>query len=102
MNPQVSLPSATRPVRPELTAVLRQLKPGQRIRITQTVRVGLQQWQTSVTGTFRHLKYLCTGLATDRVPEDDIVVPTVHFTKEPHGELSSVAIDERTQVEVIS
>ena len=43
-----------------------------------------------VTGTFRHANFLVTGLATDRVPEDDIVVVAVHFTKDPHGELSSV------------
>ena len=36
-----TLPSATRPVRPELTALLHSLKPGQHIRITQAVRVGL-------------------------------------------------------------
>jgi hypothetical protein len=93
--------SSTRPVRPDLTEVLRQLKPGQRIRITQTVRVGSQQWQTTVTGTFRNLNYLVTGLATQRVPEDDIVVPAVHFVKDPHGELSSITIDERTVIETL-
>jgi hypothetical protein len=92
--------SATRPVRPELSAFLRQLTPGQRIRITQTVRVGQKEWQTTVTGTFRHLRYLQTGLATDRVAVDEVVVPTVHFTKEPHGELSSITIDEKTIVEL--
>jgi hypothetical protein len=95
------LPSATRPVSPELTALLRQLTPGQRIRITQTVRVGFDEWRTSAAGMFRDLKYLCTGLSTDRLPEDDIVVPTIHFVKEPHGELSSVAVDEKTEVEVL-
>jgi hypothetical protein len=43
---------------------------------------------------------LATGLATQRVPEDDIVVVTVHFTK-PNGELSSVALDEHSKIEVI-
>lgn len=96
-----SLPSATRPVNPELSALIRRLKPGQRIRITQTVRVGNQQWTTTVTGAFRELRYLATGLATQRVPEDDIVVPTVHFTKDPHGELSSVALDEQSKIELL-
>ena len=96
-----SLPSSTRPVNPALSALLRGLRPGQRIRITQTVRVGRDQWETTVTGTFRNLNYLATGLATDRVPEDDIVVPAVHFTKEPHGELSSVTIDENTRIAVL-
>jgi hypothetical protein len=92
--------SATRPVRPELTDLLGRLKPGQRIRITQTVRVGQQKWKTTVTGAFRKLGYLETGLATHRVREDDIIVPTVHFTKD-NGELSSIALDENTQVEAL-
>jgi hypothetical protein len=93
-----TLQSATRPVNPELAALLQRLQPGQRIRITQTVRVGQQQWPALVTGTFRKVDYLATGLATDRVPEDDIVVPLVHFTKD-NGELSSVTVDEKTQIE---
>jgi hypothetical protein len=101
MNPASgSLPSATRPVSPALTALLRSLQPGQRIKITQTVRVGGEQWQAVVTGAFRNVNYLVTGLATDRVPEDDIVVPLVHFTKD-NGELSSVTLDEQSQIEVV-
>jgi hypothetical protein len=94
-----TIPSSTRPVNPALAAVLRSLKPGQRIRITQTIRVGFKQWTTTVTGTFRALHYLATGLATDRVPQDDIVVVTVHFIKD-NGELSSVTLDEQSKVEV--
>jgi len=99
-QPPASMPSSTRPIDPALTAVLRSLRPGQRIRITQTVRVGFKQWTTTVAGTFRDLNYLATGLATDRVPEDDIVVVTVHFTKD-NGELSSVTLDENSKVEVL-
>ena len=39
MSEPSTFPSSTRPVRPELAAVLRGLKPGQRIRITQIVRM---------------------------------------------------------------
>jgi hypothetical protein len=95
-----TIPSSTRPVRPELAALLRSLKPGQKIKITQTVRVGLKQWTTTVIGTFRDVNFLATGLATDRVREDDIVVVTVHFTKD-NGELSSVALDENSQIELV-
>ena len=99
---QPSLPSSTRPVAPELAALLRSLKPGQRIRIRQTVYMNSRsQWPAVVEGAFRHLNYLVTGLATDRVPEDDIVVVTVHFTKD-NGELSSVTLDENTQIELVS
>jgi hypothetical protein len=96
-----SLPSATRPISPELSTLLRRLKLGQRIRITQTVRVGSTgTWPAVVAGKFRHVQFLATGLATDRVPEDDIVVVTVHFTKD-NGELSSVALDENSKIEIV-
>jgi hypothetical protein len=100
MTPNQPLPYATVPVRPDLVPVLQALRPGQRVRITQTVRVGMKTWPATVVGTFRHIDSLATGLATDRVPVDDIIVPIIHFTKDT-GELSSVAVDENTQVEVI-
>jgi len=49
-----------------------------------------------VIGTFRHLDSLATGLATERVPEDDIIIPIVHFTKD-NGELTSVTLDEQSK-----
>ena len=94
------LKSSTRPVNPALVSVIERLEPGQRIRIIQRVRVGLKQWDTAVEGAFRDVNYLATGLSTQRVPEDDIVVPTVHFTKD-NGELSSITLDEHTRIEVI-
>jgi len=108
MSPSVSpgadatrLASATRPISPELSALLRQLKPGQRIRITQRVRVGsTATWTTTVEGIYRGYNFLATGLATDRVPEDDIVVVAVHFTKD-NGELSSVTLDENSRIDLI-
>jgi hypothetical protein len=69
------------------------------MRITQRVRVGsTATWTTTVEGVFRGVNYLATGLSTDRVPEDDIVVVAVHFTKD-NGELSSVTLDEHTKIE---
>jgi hypothetical protein len=101
MNPPETLPSSTRPVRPELAAVVRSLKLGQRIRITQKVRMNCRWgWDTTVEGIFRDVNFLATGLATDRVPEDDIVVVTVHFTKD-NGELSSVTLDDHSRIEVV-
>jgi hypothetical protein len=89
-------------LRPELAALLRSLKPGSRIRITQTVRMNCRsQWPAMVEGVFRNVNFLATGLSTDRVPEDDIVVVTVHFTKD-NGELSSVTLDENSRIEVVS
>jgi hypothetical protein len=77
------------------------LQPGQRIRIKQTVAINTRRrWNTTVEGTFRSVDFLVTGLATERVPEDDIVVVTVHFTKD-NGELSSVTLDDNSEVEAL-
>src|SRR5262249_3247218 len=96
-----TLRSATRPISPELSALLLALKPGQRIRVPQRVRVGRQQWTTTVKGVFRDLQYRATGLTTERGDDDDVVIVTVHFTKD-NGELSSIAVDEHTKVELMN
>jgi hypothetical protein len=96
----VDLPFSTRPVNPALVPVLEKLRPGQHIRITHLVRVGSKTWPAVVTGTFRDLNSLATGIATDRVPADDIIVPVIHFTKE-NQEHSSIALDEHTKVEIL-
>jgi hypothetical protein len=103
MTAQVpGLVATTRPLLPETIGAIARLKPGDRIRITHTVRITSKRfWTTTVTGTFRALHCLVTGLATERVPEDDVIVPTVHFTKD-NGELSSVALDEHTKIEQVS
>jgi hypothetical protein len=99
---QPHLPSATRPVNTEITALLNSLKPGQRIRITQAMRVGSSaSWSAPVEGAFRQVNFLATGIATDRVPEDDIVIVMVHFTKD-NGELSSSTIDQNTKIEIVA
>jgi hypothetical protein len=99
--PSSALPSATRPIRPELATLVKSLQLGQRIRIRQTVAINTRRkWTTTVEGVFRHVNFLATGLATERVPEDDIVVVTVHFTKD-NGELSSITLDESSQISVL-
>lgn len=94
------LPFTTMKIKPELAAILPKLKPGQRLRITQTVRVGSKSWPAVVTGIFRRLSSLATGISTHRVPQDDIIVATVHLTKD-NQELTSVALDEHTRIEVL-
>ena len=92
---------ASRPVRPEIAVVLARLKAGDRIKIRQLVRVGQKTWPAEIAGVFRHLDSLATGLATDRVPADDIIVPIVHFTKD-NKEMSSIAVDEHTRIEIVA
>jgi hypothetical protein len=104
VNDAITLRSSSHPVRPELAQLLHSLKPGQRIRITQTVRLNSRpgkSWPAVVEGIFRGVNFLATGISTDRVPEDDIVVVTVHFTKD-NGELSSVTLDESSRIEALS
>ena len=91
---------ASRPVRPDVAAVLDKIKAGDRIKIMTIVRVGLKSWPIEIVGTFRHVDSLATGLATDRLPEDDIIVPIVHFTKD-NKEMSSIALDEHTRLEIV-
>src|SRR5262249_12278652 len=87
---EIKLP--TKRLADEQVDLIQSLKPGERIRITQTVRVGAKSWPAVAVGMFRGVNYLATGITTDRVPEDDIIVPTLHFTKES-GELASVSLD---------
>ena len=87
-----------RALRPGLVDLLKGLAVGDAIKLTQTVRVGAKKWTAVASGTFRGVNYLSTGVTTDRVKEDDIVVPTVHFTK-ANGELTSIALDEHTLIE---
>ena len=87
----------TRRLDPKQVELLQSLKPGEKIRVTQTVRVGSRKWETTTDGTFREIAYLETGITTERVKEDDLVVPVVRFLK-PNGELSSISIDENTKV----
>ena len=96
MSANISLP--TRRLEPAFVDLLRSLKPGDRIKVAQTVRVGAKKWLAETAGAFRGLQYLSTGVTVDRVPDDDIIVPTVHFTKD-NGELASIALDENTRIE---
>lgn len=91
---------SSRPIRPDVAAVLDKLKAGDRIKIKTIVRVGMKSWPVEVVGAFRHVDSLATGLATDRISDDDIIVPLVHFTKD-NKEMSSVALDEHTRIEIV-
>jgi hypothetical protein len=82
------------------TVSYQDLKPGQRVRITQTVKVGSQSWPAVIEGTVRDVQVLVTGLATQRNPDDIVSAATVHFMKDTQ-ELSSIIVDERTQIEVM-
>ncbi len=85
----------TRKLEPVLIDLLKSLKAGDRIKVVQKLKVGNKAWTAEATGAFRGINYLSTGVTTERVKEDDIVLPTVHFTKD-NGELTSICLDEHT------
>lgn len=93
--------SATRKISDAQLQILKSMQSGQRIQVIQTVRVGKRKWTTTIVGVYRHMNYLATGITTERVPEDDIIVPVVHFTKD-NGELTSIAVDENSQITVVA
>ncbi len=93
--------SATRKISDTQLQILKSMQSGQRIQVIQTVRVGKRKWTTTIVGVYRHMNYLATGITTERVPEDDIIVPVVHFTKD-NGELTSIAVDENSQISVVA
>jgi hypothetical protein len=64
----------------------------------QSIRIGSRLWVATTEGSFRGIAYLNTGITTERIREDDLVVPVLQFTKS-NGELSSVTIDEHLVVE---
>ena len=88
----------TRRLQPVLVDLIKSLKAGDRIKLVQTVRVGSKKWLAESSGAFRGVDYLATGITTDRIPDDDLVVPMIHFTKD-NGELSSISLDEHTRIE---
>lgn len=98
MSRPLTIALPTRRLDPAVVDVLKSLQAGDPIKVTQRVRVGAKCWMAEAKGTFRGVNYLATGITTDRVPEDDIVVPTVHFTK-ASGELASITLDENTKIE---
>jgi hypothetical protein len=83
----------------EVGKQLETLKPGDKIKISRQIRVNsVHSWSQSVEGTYSHTNHLRTGLATDRIPEDDIVVTCIHLTKDS-GEKTSITVDEFTKIE---
>lgn len=93
MTDEILLP--TRKLEPALVDLLKSLTAGDRIRVVQKVKCGNKAWTAEAVGAFRGINYLSTGVTTERVKEDDIILPTVHFTKD-NGELTSICLDEHT------
>jgi len=76
------------------------LKPGDHVKITQRIKVGLKIWTTTVTGTVERTERRREGLATQRNFDDKAFADLILLKKDgPAGEETTVAMDEYTQVE---
>ena len=90
--------AADAPARPGAGRAAPGLKPGDRIRITQTVRVGARTWPAEAAGGVPR-RQLPGHRGHDRPRAGGRHRRAdVHFTKD-NGELSSVALDENTKIE---
>src|SRR5262249_49486427 len=76
------------------------LKPGDRVAITQRIKVGLKIWTTKVTGTVERTERRREGLNVKRSFDDKAWADLIVLKKEGAvGEETTVTLDEWTHVE---
>jgi hypothetical protein len=77
-----------------------QLKPGDHVRITQRLKVGLRVWTTAVTGTVERTERRREGLHVKRSFDDMAFSDLVVLRKDGSvAEQTTVTLDEYTQIE---
>jgi hypothetical protein len=77
-----------------------QLKPGDRIQVTQRVKVGLKIWTTKVAGTVERIERRREGLHVKRNFDDKAYADLIVLRKDgPAGDETTVTLDEYTQIE---
>ena len=74
-----------------------ELKPGDRIEVDHTVTVGQESWPTKVVGCVVRTERRRHGLQFDRAV-DDKVFSDVILLELPDGELTTVTMDEYTEL----
>jgi hypothetical protein len=75
-----------------------ELKPGDRIEVEHEVKVGsTKTWTTKTTGTVVHTERRRQGLHFRRNPDDKVFADTI-VLKRDDGELTSVTMDEFTEL----
>ena len=76
------------------------LRPGDRVKITQRVKVGLKIWTTTVTGTVERTERRREGLAVKRSFDDKAFADAIILQKDGGtGEETTVTMDEYTHIE---
>jgi hypothetical protein len=76
------------------------ISPGDHVKITQRIKVGLKVWTTAVTGTVERTERRREGLAVKRNFDDKAFADLILLKKDGPvaGEETTVAMDEFTQV----
>jgi len=76
------------------------LRPGDRIRITRRVKVGLKKWESTLSGTVINTERRRNGLHVDRSNDDKAFQDTILLTKDGSTpEQTTVSMDEFTVIE---
>lgn len=76
------------------------LRPGDHVKITQRVKVGLKVWTTTVVGTVERTERRREGLAVKRNFDDRSYSDVILLKKDGSaGEETTVTMDEYTHVE---
>jgi hypothetical protein len=79
-----------------------QLKPGDHVKITQRVKVGLKIWTTSVAGTVERTERRREGLNVKRSFDDKSFADLIVLRKDGAvPEETTVTLDEYTRIERI-
>ena len=77
-----------------------QLKPGDRVKITQRVKVGMKVWTTTVTGTVERTERRREGLNVLRNFDDKAFADLIVLRKDGSpAEETTIALDEYTRIE---
>ncbi len=77
------------------------LKPGTRVRVTQTIDRRDADWQTSVTGEVIFCGLEKTGSWYAHCPKGKLLLTRLRLRK-GDGELTTLTLDQHTRVEILS
>lgn len=82
---------------PEALEVFASLEPGDRVEVAHQVTVGFRSWETTTTGTLVKKERRRHSLHFTRNYDDKVFSDTL-VLRRPDGELTSVTLDEYTQL----
>jgi len=76
-----------------------ELRPGDRIRVRQRVKVGMKIWDTTVSGVVERTERRREGLHVKRNFDDKAFADMILLRKDGGDEQTTIALDEYSQIE---